>query len=36
MTKEAYRDINMDPHDVLFDVRRTVNRVATRIPAMLG
>jgi hypothetical protein len=36
MTEEAYRDANMDPHDVLFDVRRTVNRVATRIPALLG
>jgi hypothetical protein len=36
MTEEAHRDLNMDPHDVLYDVRRTVNRVATRIPDLLG
>lgn len=35
MTEEAYRDVAMDPHDVLFDVRRTVNRVAARIPDLL-
>lgn len=36
MTEEAERDATMDPHDVLFDVRRTVNRVAARIPDLLG
>jgi hypothetical protein len=36
MTEEAYRDVTMDPHDVLFDVRSTVNRVAQRIPNLLS
>jgi hypothetical protein len=36
MTEEAYRDETMDPHDVLFDVRSTVNRVAARIPNLLS
>jgi hypothetical protein len=36
MTEEAYRDENMDPQDVLYDVRNTVNRIAARIPELLG
>ena len=36
MTEEAHRDENMDPRDVLYDVRNTVNRVASRIPELLG
>lgn len=35
MTEEAYRDALMDPHDVLFDVRRTVNRMSSRIASLV-
>jgi hypothetical protein len=35
MTEEAYRDALMDPHDVLFDVRRTVNRLSSRIAQLI-
>lgn len=36
MTEEAHRVENMDPQDILYDVRNTVNRVASRIPDLLG
>lgn len=35
MTEAVYLDENMDPQDILYDVRNTVNRVAARIPELL-
>ena len=36
MHEEAYRDQQKDPHDVLYEVRNAVNRVARRMPDPLG
>lgn len=36
MTEQAHRDETIEPHDILYDVRNTVNRVAARIPELLG
>lgn len=35
MTEAVYLDENMDPQDILYDVRNTVNRIAARIPELL-
>lgn len=35
MTEEAHRDPAINPHDLLYDLRRTVNRIAARVPELL-
>lgn len=36
MTEEAHRDAAIDAHDLLYDVRRTIDRIAKRVPELLG